>query len=360
MAKRTKLTAPSADDLAKLDADFRSENRVRPNPATAPIAQVAAESAALGTGEGTQDKLNRLDAARLREAEEKGLLITEIATDAINADAMIRDRTVIDKDELAELRISIRSSGLRLPIEVYATEDGGYALLSGYRRLLAVRGLHEAYGEEQFLKIKAILRPKTDIATSFSAMVEENEIRSSLSHFERGRIAVIAAQQQAFSSTEEAITKMFKAASAAKRSKIKAFAEVFEVLGDLLRFPQALTERRGLRLSNALRQGAEAPLRAALEAGQGTTPDLEWAVLDPIIAEVEAGPVKVAKRGRPKVDAPTGWSGNDTLRLSSGITLRKTSTPDGYAIHFSGKTLHPDMVDAAMERLRYYFDNADS
>jgi len=308
MAKRTKLTAPSAEDLAKLDADFRSENRARPNPATAPIAQVAAESAALGTGEGTQDKLNRMDADRLREAEEKGLLITEIPTDAINADAMIRDRAVIDADELSELRISIRASGLRLPIEVYETEDG-FALLSGYRRLLAVRELHDIYDEPQYKKIKAIVRPKADIATSFSAMVEENEIRANLSHYERGRIAVIAAQQQAF--------------------------------------------------SNALRQGAEDPLRDALEAGQGTTPDLEWSVLEQIIKDVEAGPAKVAKMGRPKAQAPAGWKNNSTLQLSSGITLRKVATAEGYAIHFSGERMHPDMIDTAMDKLRYYFDKSD-
>ncbi len=63
MAKRTKLTAPSAEDLAKLDADFRSENRVRPNPATAPIASVAADAAITGDAEPAQQKLNRLDAA---------------------------------------------------------------------------------------------------------------------------------------------------------------------------------------------------------------------------------------------------------------------------------------------------------
>jgi len=299
-----------------------------------------------------------MDADRLREAEEKGLLITEIPTDAINADAMIRDRAVIDADELSELRISIRASGLRLPIEVYETEDG-FALLSGYRRLLAVRELHDIYDEPQYKKIKAIVRPKADIATSFSAMVEENEIRANLSHYERGRIAVIAAQQQAFASTDVAVTQMFKAASAAKRSKIKAFAEVFEVLGDLLRFPQALSERRGLRLSNALRQGAEDPLRDALEAGQGTTPDLEWSVLEQIIKDVEAGPAKVAKMGRPKAQAPAGWKNNSTLQLSSGITLRKVATAEGYAIHFSGERMHPDMIDTAMDKLRYYFDKSD-
>jgi len=321
MAKRTKLTAPSAEDLAKMDADFRSENRVRPNPATAPIAQVAAESAALGTGEGTQGKLNRLDAERLRQAEEKGLLITEIPTNKIIADAMIRDRAVIDEDEMNELKISIRGSGLRLPIEVYEAEDGQYALLSGYRRLRAVRELSAFFdgAKPEFDVIKAIVRPKTDTAEAFAAMVEENEVRSNLSHFERGRIAVIAGNQGAFASTEDAVNRMFVSASAAKRSKIKAFAEVFEILGDLLNFPETLSERRGLRLSNALRQGGAKQFRAALGAGQGATADLEWAVLEQVISEIEAGPIKISKRGRPNEKWCDPAQGSDAQRLCHSV-----------------------------------------
>ena len=356
MAKRTKLTAPSAEELAQIDADFRSEKPGRPNPNTAPIAHVAAESAALGTGEGTQDKLNRLDAERLREAQEKGLLITEIPIDKIDADAMIRDRSVLDADEMDELRISIRASGLRLPIEGYEGQDGRFELLSGYRRLMAVRDLAKVKNEVEFRSIKAVIRPRTDIAGAFSAMVEENEIRSNLSHYERGRIAVIAAQQGAFSNTEEAVNALFKSASAAKRSKVKSFAEVFEVLGDVMAFPESLSERRGLRLAGAVRQGAVKRLRDALGTGQGVTPDLEWAVLEQIIEETEDGPPKVAKMGRPKSAPPNGWSGNDTLHLSSGVVLRKEVTDEGFAIRFSGQRLTPDLIDAAMEQLRQLFE----
>lgn len=356
MAKRTKLAAPTAAELAALDADFRSEKPARPNPATAPIAQVAAETAALGTGEAAQDKLNRLDAERLKAAETKGLLIAEIPTDQIDADAMIRDRSGLDAAEMEELKISIRANGVRLPIEVYPGEGGRYALLSGYRRLEAVRSLAKINGGAEFVTIKAIVRPAKTTAASFAAMVEENEIRSNLSHYERGRIAVVSAQQGAFENTEAAIAALFGHASAAKRSKVKSFAEIFEVLGDMLKFPEALTERRGLRLSGALRQGAEKRLREVLEPGQGTTADLEWAVLEQVIAEVESGPVKVAKLGRPKAVPPTGWKNNDTLHLSSGVVLRKEVTKDGYAITFSGTPVPADLIDRAMEQLARAFE----
>lgn len=51
-------------------------------------------------------------------------------------------------------------------------------------------------------------------------MVEENEVRANLSHYERGRIAVLAAEQGHFTHVEEAVARLSGAASKAKRSKI--------------------------------------------------------------------------------------------------------------------------------------------
>lgn len=169
MAKRKKLKAPSAADLSALGAEFRSETRTRPNPATAPICQIASEAAQASR---LDDAQARLDAERLRSAQEQGLLITEIATTDIVTNQMIRDRTVLDADEPTELQISIRANGLRQPIEVYKDGDG-YALLSGYRRLLAVRNLAEL-NPGNYTTIKALIRPATDTAGAFAAMVEEN------------------------------------------------------------------------------------------------------------------------------------------------------------------------------------------
>ncbi len=338
MAKRTKLTAPSAEELAAIDSEFRSENRLRPNPATAPIAQVAAEAAQIGTGEPAQQRIDRHDAERLREAQEKGLLITEVPTDRIEADAMIRDRSVIDQEELDELVVSIRESGQRLPIEVYEGEGGRYTLLSGYRRLMAVRALGQP-------GIKAIVRAKTDAAGAFSAMVEENEVRANLSHYERGRIAVIAAQQGAFATTADAVARLFASASPAKRSKVKSFAEVFEMLGDMLSHAEALSERRGLRLANALRQGAEADLRAALEAGQGDTADLEWAALEPVIKRTEAKPTKAKTRGRPTSAEALTWGADDTIAVTPDLSLKKVKTDQGHALELRGQGATAEVID---------------
>ena len=356
MAKRTKLTAPSAEDLAKLDADFRSENPPRPSPATAPIASVAAEAALSGDAEPAQQKLNRLDAERLREAEGQGRLIVEIPTAQIKEDAMIRDREVLDQEEMTELQISIRANGLRLPIEVYKTDDG-YALLSGYRRLMAVRNLAEL-NPGKYTSINALIRPTTDAAAAFAAMVEENEIRANLSHFERGRIAVLAAKEGAFTNTEAAVDALFSAASAAKRSKVRSFAEVFECLGDMLKFPETLSERRGLRLANALRQNGERKLRNALGAGAFASPEEEWAALEPVVEALLADPIVTTKRGRPKAPPVAGWDG-DTLHLSSGISLRKERDSHGYMIRMMGKGLSHDLLDSVMVELQRLLEKPD-
>ncbi len=353
MAKRTKLTAPSAEDLAKLDADFRSENRVRPNPATAPIASVAAETAQTASIEPAQQKLNRLDAERLRDAEEQGRLIEEIPIGQINELAMVRDRSIIDPDEMKELQVSLIANGLRLPIEVYKTDDG-YGLISGYRRLLATRELNASYPTE-YLTIKALVRAKQDTPKAIQAMVEENEIRSNLSHYERGRIAAIAAKQGAFKSTDDAINGLFASASPAKRSKVRSFAEIFADLGDLLKFPEDLSERRGLRLAGALRMGGVQQLRAALEQGGFANPQQEWEALEPIIMAFDEKPQTTPKRGRPKMPPIAGWDG-DTLTLASGISLRKEHDGHGYLVRISGKNITSELLDSMMIEMQFLLD----
>ena len=354
MAKRRKLEAPSAADLNALDAQFRSETPSRPNPATAPIAQIAADAAQVSRVDDAQTRLDRLDAERLRSAQDDGLLISEIATDQISTDKMVRDRTYLDAEEMTELQISIRAGGLRLPIEVYKDGDG-YALLSGYRRLMAFAALEEIH-PGKYDKIKALIRPARDVAGSFAAMIEENEIRANLSHYERGRIAAIAAQQGVFGSTEEAVNVLFTTASKSKRSKVRSFAEVFEMMGDMLEYPESLSERRGLRLASALRQGGQRQLREALAAGQGGSAIAEWVAVEPVITMIEEGPQKAVKRGRPKKDSFRGSDDRNTLQLSTGVTLRKRSDSYGYYIHLSGRPVDSDMVDAAMQELARLFE----
>jgi ParB family chromosome partitioning protein len=373
MAKRRKLTAPSADDLNRIDAEFRRETgptqpegRERPERPIAPIAQVAGEAA---SGAAIADAETRAEAAALREARQRGLLITEVPTPAIEAEAMVRDRTRLDEAEMAELRHSIASSGLRLPIEIYPLDgEGRFGLLSGYRRLLAVRQLHAETGDPRHGRIRALIRPGTDAGAAFASMVEENEIRANLSQFERGRIAVVAARSGAFESTEAAVDALFASASRAKRSKVRSFARIFEALGTVLPFPEALTEKQGLRLAAALRAGAQPAVQQALA---GTIPDAEaqWQALLPILETAERQPRDPARGGRPAQSPPprptappapaqppaTEIESSELLRTRAGIALRRVSTPQGHSIRFYG-AVDAETVDALVSELARYLD----
>lgn len=364
MAKRRKISTPSSEDLAKIETEFRGETVKRPNAALAPISHVAAEAAKTGEPSSPKDRAvqekDRTDAEALRAAEGQGRVIRQIPLDQILADAMVRDRTVIDPNDMAELKASISAHGMRLPIEVFERDDPEkpYGLLSGYRRLWAVRELGALTEQEKYATINALVRDPDKLGGSFAAMVEENEIRASLSHYERGRIAVVAAQQGAFASTEDAVNQLFGAASKAKRSKIRSFCYIFEELGDILQFPENLKERDGLRLSNALRGGVETQLRDALDRAQPSSPTEEWAAMEAVITQAEDQIQPNAKGGRPKKPAmkQIGWRGADTLHLSSGITLQHARDSQGHVIRIKGADLDQVLVEALMNRLQYLLE----
>ena len=368
MAKRRRVEAPSADELQRIEDEFRHETpaaaraALGPGRAAAPIAHVAGESAALSHAASPEARAGqarmRAELYRLKQAEAEGRLMADLPTAEIHADALVRDRTVLDEAEMLELRQSIAVHGLRLPVEVHelpeARPDGTrYALLSGYRRLMAVRGLHDLTEQEKYLRIRAIVRPAAEIDAAFVAMVEENEVRSDLSHYERGRIAVIAAQQGAFGNIEDAVNRLYSTGSKAKRSKVRSFAMIFEELGDMLEFAEALTEKRGLRLAQALRHGAEPRLRDALSGRAPETPEDEWALMEPVLAEIEAGPRRPHRGGRPKSAAPvSGWADAETLHTSAGITIRKQRDDSGFLLRFEGRGLDSDLMDSLIQEIR--------
>ncbi|MBK0328968.1 ParB N-terminal domain-containing protein [Rhodobacteraceae bacterium F11138] len=373
MAKRRKLQAPSSDDLSRIEDEFRRETSEgggsaaasAAGRAVAPIAQIAAETAAhVETGDPAyraEQARNAADAQRLRQAREQGLLIVELPLEEIDGDAMIRDRTVLDEEQMIELRQSIAASGLRLPVEVIELEtprDDGvrYALVSGYRRLMAVRGLYELTENPRYQAIRAVIRPAKGADAAFVSMVEENEVRSELSQFERGRIAVISAQQGAFVNVEDAVNRLFATASKAKRSKVRSFALIFEELGDMLIFPEALSEKRGLQLAQALRGGAETALRDALASADTQTPEDEWAAIEHVIASSEPAPRDARRGGRPRSTPrgtpASGWQNAETLRTSSGITIRKMRDEKGFLLRFEGRGLDQDLMESLMSEIR--------
>lgn len=213
-----------------------------------PIAEVAGEAA---------DRAALEDMAQaLEAAEAEGRVVKRIPLDRISTQHLDRDRVHLDEDEMAVLQSSIAARGQQAPIEVLRLSGGGFGLISGLRRLVALQRL----GETEAL---ALIRQPDSAAAAHVAMVEENEVRSGLSFWERANVAVVATSNGVFPDLRMAIDTLFAHAPAPKRSKIARFAVLRQQFGKTLRFPTAIPEKLGLALAAAVEADKRVAVRLA-------------------------------------------------------------------------------------------------
>lgn len=287
MAKRKRLTAPVLPTSGALGTG-QDKTPVHPNdiPAgiipnrRAPIADVAGQASAVAALEKV--------AAEMTAARAEGRMVQKIPLEAIASDYLARDRVVLDPAEMDALKASLRARGQQTPIEVVQTTPGQYGLISGFRRVQALRDLARD-GDETGASglVLAFVRQPGDASQAYTAMVEENEIRVGLSYFERAHIVRRCVIDDVFPSEAEALKCLFSSASRAKRSKIKSFLPVIEHLGSSLLHPNALTERAGLALAARLAQDPKfAPrLRDRLRKAQPETAAQETQLLAKALAD---------------------------------------------------------------------------
>ena len=244
----------------------------------APIARVAQEAAREAAFEDMR--------TALLDARSEGRLIQKLPLDAIVLDHLLRDRIGLEDTAQTALVESLRARGQQVPIEVTALGKGQFGLISGWRRMAALKQLHAETGAARFATVLAILRRPETAGDAYQAMVEENEIRLGLSHFERARIVARAVEAGVFSDTRTALQKLFAHGSRARRSKIRAFLGVVAALEGVLRFPGDLGERLGLALARRLEQeaGFADQLRAALAAASPDSAEAERLVLEAALA----------------------------------------------------------------------------
>ncbi len=253
--------------------DYLEGAGVPPAPLAAlPIAQVAGDAAAMAAlAEVTEE---------LASARAEGRMVLALPLDAIAEDYLIRDRVAQDPEEMAALMQSIAARGQQTPVEVVELGPGRYGLISGARRMTALRRLAQETGEARFGTVLALLRRPEGGADPYVAMVEENEIRVGLSFYERARVVMRAVEAGVYDSEKKALQGLFSTASFPKRSKIKSFIPVVEALDGVLRFPARIPERLGLRLSKALEvPGFRDRAIAALAAAAPATAEAEAQVL---------------------------------------------------------------------------------
>lgn len=284
-------TLPAADALYPLAA---------PRGMAAPIARVAGDASAAAA-------LNDL-AGEVAAARDAGRMIQTLPLIAIDEAYLVRDRMVTDEAELEVLIQSLRTRGQQVPIEVAALPDGRYGLISGWRRLTALRRL--ASEDARYAGILAILRRPETASEAYLAMVEENEIRVGLSYYERARIVARAAEQGVFADEALALARLFAAASRAKRSKIGSFLRIVAALDDRLRYASAIPERLGLTLSRALDADPNftTRLRDRLRKTPATSAQAELALLERAVAQPGTPKLPAAKPATPPApEAADPW-----------------------------------------------------
>jgi len=306
MAKRKRLT-PARIGLWEEDAQI----------ATPPIAHVTGDASTVSALEEVTAELTR--------ARAEGRLVQALALDSVDAGYLVRDRILADDDDLRALVDSLRARGQQTPIEVVALNEGRYGLISGWRRLAALRKLHLETGEESFSVVQALLRTPETASDAYLAMVEENEIRVGLSYFERARIALKAVEQGVFPDKRAALQGLFGSASRARRSKIGSFIPVVAALDGALRFPASLTERLGLRLAKAM------------EESDFVAERLKSTLLGASPASIEAEQALISKALSP-APKPRG-SGPGMRELRPGLSVRETAS----GLTISGAALTPDL-----------------
>jgi ParB family transcriptional regulator, chromosome partitioning protein len=238
-----------------------------------------------------------------------GLVIQMIPLDDVVTEALVRDRNPGFDDDLPELVASIRDVGLSNPIRVEEREDGKYELIQGYRRLSAYRALCDEAGEA-WARIPAGLLPRGEgIAGLYRRMVDENLIRKDLSFAEMALTAqaYAADPETTPQNVDEAVKEVFKSASYQKRSYIRSFARLMDLIGHLLDYPHEVPRNLGLSLLKQLEDDTTLvnDIAEKLDGWENRSIQDELGVLREFVA-VSPGDDEVGKPLAPKYEKVAG------------------------------------------------------
>jgi ParB family chromosome partitioning protein len=282
MAKRKRLTPANPEYLPSREGGLETKSifpKTSGSMGSAPISAVAGDAAATAA-------LAELS-AEMTNARATGRMVLDVPLEQIDAGHLVRDRAHVDEDDMESLIESLSQRGQQTPIEVVQLEGQRYGLISGWRRLEALKRLKAE-------TVLAFLRNPQDGADAYISMVEENEIRADLSFYERARIVVQATAQGVFASEKHALKALFKSSPRARRSKIGSFIPVVRALDGRLQYPHRLTEKNGLTLAKAL-QADETAADKVTKILLGGSPDAqsEWSKIQRAIKPKTLGSAKL-------------------------------------------------------------------
>ncbi len=354
MAKRKRLTPAQPTYLDGPALNQRAPETKAMPFSSAPIAQVAGEAAATAA---LTEVVQELHSARA-----EGRMIELLPLDAIDDRHLVRDRLEQNEDEMTALVDSLRARGQQMPIEVVAlpAPAGGrsYGLISGWRRLTALRRLFRETGDAKFSTVRAMIITPDTAQDAYVAMVEENEIRVNLSHYERARIAVRAMKEGVYPTQKAALQGLFGNATRSKRSKIGTFIQLVEAFDAVLYFPSAISEKLGLALAREM--GRDAGYAEALKTRLQNTPrdsaEAEMQILSDSLAKLARPPAppadpSIPPRPRLRQASPETTTGERIVtRVTTGIEMR--FTPDQGRLELVGDGVSERLAEALQDWLR--------
>ncbi|SDE59263.1 ParB/RepB/Spo0J family partition protein [Ruegeria marina] len=321
---------------------------------TAPIAQVAGDASARAA----LDEMSQAMAA----ARAQGRMIELLPLDVIDERHLVRDRLEQNEEEMAALVDSLRARGQQMPVEVVPLPDpaGGrtHGLISGWRRLTALRRLYKETSDPKFATIRAMVIAPETAQDAYVAMVEENEIRVNLSHYERARIAVRAMKEGVYPSQRAALQGLFGNTTRSRRSKIGTFILLVEAFDAVLYFPSAISEKLGLALAREMVRdpGFADALKERLVSSPRDSAGAEMQILSRALAERQMPPAPVPdpvlpERPRLRSTAQNPASGERIVtRITKGIEMR--FTPDQRRIELVGEGVSDRLAEMLEDWLK--------
>ena len=274
---------------------------------------------------------------------------------AIDPAALPRDRSHLDPAALAELQLSIATTGLLQPIVVWRlttpryNENGPpltHGLISGLRRFTAHQNLAALRRNGDFTTIAAFERTPADYPAAMADMVTENEIRTQITPWEKANLILESVAQNIFDTPDAAIAKLFPQSSAPGRSRLRAIASVVEELSDVITDGPSYSLRHLLRIASALRADFGHVIWAALTEHPDKSPAAQMELLQNILTEAE-----LSLSQPQRTDPPPPRRAKRVIAPRDGLTIRREWLPNGWRLVFTGPEAKGMMIESVMREI---------
>ena len=253
--------------------------------------------------------------------------------DQIHSSDLPRDRLNLEGQAgsaaMEELKASLRLRGQRTPVTVCRDTQDRYQLVSGWRRMTALRQLAQEQGEAAPMITARLTGLNEARIELYIDMVESNLLHQDLSFGEMAQLALTAAADPALQEfgVGEMVTRLYGSLHKMKRSYIRSFIYLLQVLGDSVQYPDKISRNQGVAVSRKLKNAPEtaADLRDNLRACGSDT--MQNAVFAQYLLTLRVQPAKItAKERQFKVGNShiTGRVGECVIRADVDFSSLKT------------------------------------